>query len=92
MLNIPGSSLGYKHTEENLLKMSELKKGELNPMFNKIKSEAFIAQQIRDKSTRFSPARASTGPCRGQGGFTRGPRVNLVKTIQCLVRLSLNRL
>lgn len=55
MLNIPGSSLGYKHTEENLLKMSELKKGEMNPMFNKIKSEAFIAQQIRDKSGENNP-------------------------------------
>jgi hypothetical protein len=38
LLNMPGSSLGYKHTEENLLKMSELKKGKMNPMFNKIKS------------------------------------------------------
>lgn len=55
MLNTPGSSLGYKHTEENLLKMSELKKGERNPMFNKIKSEAFIAQQTRDKSGKNNP-------------------------------------
>lgn len=60
MLNIPGSSLGYKHTEENLLKMSELKKGELNPMFNKIKSEAFIAQQIRDKSGENNPKFGNT--------------------------------
>ena len=50
MLNIPGSSQGYKHTEESLLKMSELKKGDLNPMFNKPKSAAFIAEHIRDKS------------------------------------------
>lgn len=50
MLNVPGSSMGYKHTEENLLKMSELKKGERNPMHNKIKSDAFIPQQTRDKS------------------------------------------
>ena len=55
MLNTPGSSMGYKHTEENLLKMSELKKGEKNPMFNKIKSDAFIAQQIRDKSGENNP-------------------------------------
>ena len=55
MLNIPGSSMGYKHTEENLLKMSELKKGERNPMYNKIKSDAFIAQQIRDKSGESNP-------------------------------------
>lgn len=44
MLNLPGSSLGYKHTEEGLFKMSELKKkGENNPMYNKPKSNAFIA-------------------------------------------------
>lgn len=55
MLNLPGSSMGYKHTEENLLKMSELKKGERNPMYNKIKSDAFIAQQIRDKSGENNP-------------------------------------
>lgn len=55
MLNIPGSSLGYKHTEENLLKMSEIKKGEMNPMYNKIKSDAFISQQIRDKSGENNP-------------------------------------
>lgn len=35
--------------------MSELKKGEMNPIFNKIKSEAFIAQQIRDKSGENNP-------------------------------------
>jgi len=55
MLNTPGSSMGYKHTEENLLKMSELKKGERNPMYNKIKSDAFIAQQIIDKSGENNP-------------------------------------
>lgn len=55
ILNTPGSSMGYKHTKENLLKMSELKKGERNPMYNKIKSEAFIAQQIRDKSGENNP-------------------------------------
>lgn len=55
MLNMPGSSMGYKHTEENLLKMSELKKGERNPMYNKAKSDAFIAQQIRDKSGENNP-------------------------------------
>jgi len=55
MLNTPGSSMGYKHTEENLLKMSELKKGERNPMYNKIKSDAFIAQQTRDKSGENNP-------------------------------------
>lgn len=49
MLNLPGSSLGYKHTEESLLKMSELKNGLKNPMYNKLKSEAFIAQQVKDK-------------------------------------------
>ena len=50
MLNTPGSSMGYRHTKENLLKMSKLKIGERNPMYNKVKSDAFIAQQTRDKS------------------------------------------
>lgn len=55
MLNTPGSSLGYKHTQEALLKMSELKKGEKNPMYNKLKSDAFIAQQTSDKSGSNNP-------------------------------------
>lgn len=55
MLNVPGSSLGYKHTEESLLKMSEcyevcIKKGEKNPMYNKAKSEAFLALQVKGES------------------------------------------
>jgi len=60
MLNIPGSSLGYKHTEESLLKMSELKKGDKNPMFNKPKSEAFINEQVRDKSGKNNPMYGKT--------------------------------
>ena len=55
MLNIPGSCMGYKHTEESLSKMSELKKGEKNPMYNKIKSDAFIVEQTRDKSGENNP-------------------------------------
>jgi len=54
MLNTPGSSLGYKHTEESLLKMSALKKGDKNPMFNKPKSAAFIAEQ-KGKSGKNNP-------------------------------------
>lgn len=55
MLNTPGSSMGYKHTEESLLKMSQLKKGENNPMHSKSKSDAFIYQQFRDKSGKNNP-------------------------------------
>lgn len=55
MLNTPASSLGYKHTAESLLKMSELNLGDKNPMFNKPKSEAFIPQQVRDKSGKNNP-------------------------------------
>lgn len=62
MLNTPGSSMGYKHKEEDLLKMSELKKGERNPMYNKIKSDAFIAQQTRDKSGENNPMFGKTKP------------------------------
>jgi group I intron endonuclease len=43
------SSLGYKHTKEDLIKMSEIKKGANNPMYGKAKSEAFLAQQTKDK-------------------------------------------
>jgi len=49
MLNLPGSSQGYKHTKESLLKMSELKKGDLNPMYNKAKSDAFLILQAKGK-------------------------------------------
>ncbi len=35
ILSTAGSSLGYTHTGESKLKMSELKVGELNSMFNK---------------------------------------------------------
>ena len=45
----PGSSPGYKHTKESLLKMSELKKGALNPMHNKAKSDAFLSLQAKGK-------------------------------------------
>lgn len=39
ILSKGGSSLGYTHTTESRLKMSELKAGELNSMFNKNHSE-----------------------------------------------------
>jgi group I intron endonuclease len=55
MLNEPGSSLGYKHTEEDLKKMSNIKKGEFNPMHGKIKSDAFIFNQLKDKSGQNNP-------------------------------------
>ena len=49
MLNNPGSSLGYKHTQKILLKMSKIKKGKLNPMFNKEKSKEFIEYMTKDR-------------------------------------------
>lgn len=49
ILTIANSSLGYKHTEETLLYLSESRKGENNPMAGKAKSEAFVAQQTKDK-------------------------------------------
>ena len=49
MLNNPGSSMGYKHTKKILLKMSEIKKGKLNPMFNKVKSKEFLEYMTKDK-------------------------------------------
>ena len=47
VLVLPGSSLGYKHRKETLLKMSLLKKGDKNPMFQKPKSKAFLALQAK---------------------------------------------
>jgi group I intron endonuclease len=55
MLNEPGSSLGYKHTEDSLNLMSEIKKGDKNPMFGKTKSDAFIYNQLKDKSGENNP-------------------------------------
>lgn len=49
MLNNPASSMGYKHTKKDLLKMSEIKKGKLNPMFNKVKSKEFVEYMTKDK-------------------------------------------
>jgi group I intron endonuclease len=50
LVPLAGNTLGYRHTTLNLLKMSELKKGSLNPMYGKEKSPEFIAQMKRDKS------------------------------------------
>jgi len=55
MLNIPGSILGYRYTKESLIKMSEIKKGEKNPMFNKPKSDTFLQYQTKDKSGENNP-------------------------------------
>lgn len=51
ILTIANSSVGYKHTKETLLYLSESRKpsAEKNPMFGKAKSEAFMAQQTKDK-------------------------------------------
>ena len=43
ILTTAGSSLGFRHTLETLTKMSEIKMGELNPMFGKEKSLEFLA-------------------------------------------------
>jgi group I intron endonuclease len=49
ILRQTASSLGYKHTKLDIIKMSEIKKGDKNPMYGKAKSDAFLAQQTRDK-------------------------------------------
>jgi group I intron endonuclease len=58
---LAGSTLGYRHTASDLLKMSELKKGSLNPMYGKEKSLEFIAQMKRDKSGVNNPMVAKRG-------------------------------
>jgi hypothetical protein len=40
--------MGYKHKEESLEKMREIKRGENNPMYGKPKSPEFLAMQTRD--------------------------------------------
>jgi len=55
ILHIAGSSLEYKHTKENLLKMSTIKLGDKNPMYGKSKSTEFILQGTRDKTGLNNP-------------------------------------
>ena len=50
ILKKAGSSLGYKHTEETILKMGLALKGEKHPMFGKLHSEESIAQMSRGKT------------------------------------------
>lgn len=49
ILHIANSSLDYRHTKENLLKMSAIKLKENNPMFAKPKSAEFILHATRNK-------------------------------------------
>ena len=42
VLNQPGSSLGFKHSLDTLEKLSQMRKGALNPMYNKPKSKEFL--------------------------------------------------
>lgn len=44
-----------KHKPETIAKMSESKLGELNPMFNKPKSKAFIEEMSKDKTGANNP-------------------------------------
>lgn len=42
-LNQPGNSLGFKHSDKTKSFLSESRKGSLNPMYGKKKSDAFLA-------------------------------------------------
>jgi hypothetical protein len=44
MLKIAGSSLGFKHSEETLAKLSAMNKGENHPSFGKTRSEDIRAK------------------------------------------------
>lgn len=55
ILRVAGSSLDYKHTKEDLLKMSTIKLGNQNPMYGKLKSTEFILQGTRDKTGSNNP-------------------------------------
>lgn len=55
ILRIAGSSLDYRHTKDNLLKMSRSKLGDKNPMFGKTKSVEFILQGTKDKTGSNNP-------------------------------------
>ena len=46
MLSTPSSSLGFKHSAETLKKfLSDTRKGELNPMYNKSKSQSLLPKK-----------------------------------------------
>src|ERR1700733_13695087 len=47
MLNHPGSSLGFTLSPDTLKKLSENRKGALNPMYKKTKSKEFIESMQR---------------------------------------------
>jgi group I intron endonuclease len=52
ILKTTGSSLGHKHLEESLLKMSIVKSGENNPMHNKTHSAETLAKIMKPKKVR----------------------------------------
>ena len=55
VLSTPSSSLGFKHSAETLKILSDTRKGELNPMYNKSKSPEFIAQMNKSIKGKDNP-------------------------------------
>lgn len=55
ILHIASSSLDYRHTKENLLKMSAIKSKDNNPMFAKPKSAEFMLHATRNKKGSYNP-------------------------------------
>src|SRR5579871_707953 len=62
ILKIVGSSLGYKHSAETLLKMSEAKKGVKNPMFGKTGENSPIFGRSYTAETLAKPLRGLVKP------------------------------
>ncbi len=55
ILHVAGSSLDYRHTKQDLLKMSALKLKDKNPMFGKPKSLEFMLHATRSKEGSNNP-------------------------------------
>lgn len=55
ILTVAGSSLDYRHTKEDLSKMSTLKLKDKNPMFGKPKSAEFMLHATRNKEGSNNP-------------------------------------
>jgi len=55
ILHVASSSLDYRHTKENILKMSALKLKDNNPMFGKPKSAEFMLHATRNKKGSNNP-------------------------------------
>lgn len=65
ILEIAGSTLGFKHIEKTLVKMKKAKTGEDHPMFGKIGKNHPFYGKIQPTETKAKISLALFGPQRG---------------------------